>query len=78
MDKPSRRQASEDFAGRLKELIYFYDVSPHELGDYSFVDPSEIISWLGGKPPRNGADLERVAEALGVSSIYLLSGVETI
>ena len=68
----------DNFQDIIKRLMAFYDVSSAELGIDSMVSAEEIDSWLTGVPPKDQKDLQRVADALGVSILTLLTGSDRL
>ena len=64
----------DNFQEILQRLMTFYDVAAAELGIDSKVSREEIDSWLTGDPPKDQRELQRVADALGVSILTLLTG----
>ena len=70
------RFSANKFAERLTDLLGFYQVSPEELPRDAGVETRDIIIWTQGEVPRDLEALDRVANMLGVSSKYLLTGFE--
>lgn len=63
------------FSERVKELISKMKITQKELSKLSGVSEPSLCRYLKGQMPRQDV-INNVAEALGVSSEYLLGGVQ--
>ena len=67
-------QVKSNFAKNLKELMQKHSVTAKELSRKTGVPTSTLSEWLGGRVPRLSDDAVKVAQVLGVSLEFLVTG----
>jgi transcriptional regulator with XRE-family HTH domain len=68
-------QALAELAKRVSMRLTFHGITQKEVADRTGVSQGTVSKWLSGKPP-GLRTLPKLAEVLGVSVEYLLTGKE--
>jgi transcriptional regulator with XRE-family HTH domain len=70
----SPRAEAASFAKRLIELMEAREMTIRRAAEIAKVSPSTVMSWRSGAAPLNYRAVKRLAEGLGSSLSYLLTG----
>lgn len=76
MKKNRKRAGPTPFAKILRSLMTEKGITIRKASDLAGVPPSTIDDWRGGALPEDYSAVKRLADALGVSFTFLLTGEE--
>lgn len=76
LGKPIRNAVKSIFAENLRGLMQERNLTAKEISRATGISKSTLSEWLGGRVPRFGEDVVKLAQFLNVSLEFLANGKE--